>query len=324
MNPEIQVPQLDADQLNRLMQISHTPSDEALSCSKRRGTVRHWCASANRSGQSPWQRTGYWISIPRTTLSGDPVLVGFAELALDFRNYQGQLNQNILTASLFGIIVLLLLTLASSVVFRRAMRPLAQLQQPFEQLAHGSTDFKVKTTGHREIVAIADAVNTTVTALNERDKMLWQLANMDSLTGLVSRHRFSELLEDELTKIGGRSEPTALLFVDLDQFKCVNDTLGHAAGDRFLKETAERLQKGVRKNDIVARFGGDEFTILIPEIKREDAETICQALVKDLRDHHFMEGGQTFSVPCSIGATLFAFQCAFGGRLDGPGRYGLP
>jgi diguanylate cyclase (GGDEF)-like protein len=301
---EIQVPQLDADQISRLMQIGRTASDEAIMLERTgqgmpmvRVSKAIWTESMTEDGLLDFD--------PDATNSADPLLVGYAELALDFRNYQGQLNQNILTASLFGIIVLLLLTLASSVVFRRAMRPLAQLQRPLEQLAHGSTDFKVKTTGHREIVAIADAVNTTVTALNERDKMLWQLANMDSLTGLVSRHRFSELLEEELTKIGRQSEPTALLFVDLDQFKSVNDTLGHAAGDRFLKETAERLQKGVRKDDIVARFGGDEFTILIPEINHKDAETICQAIVKDLRDHHFMEGGQTFSVPCSIGATLF-------------------
>jgi diguanylate cyclase (GGDEF)-like protein len=304
MDSEIQVPRLDASQISHLMQIDHTESNEAIVLEKAvqgmplvRVSKAIWTESLAEDGLLD-------LDLDATN-TGDPILVGYAELALDFRDYQGQLNKNILTASLLGIIVLLLLTLASSIVFRRAMRPLAQLQQPLEQLAHGSTDFKVKTTGHREIVAIADAVNATVTALNERDKMLWQLANMDSLTGLVSRHRFSELLREELTRIGGCSEPTALLFVDLDQFKCVNDTLGHAAGDRFLKETAERLQKGVRKNDVVARFGGDEFTILIPEIKREDADTICQALVKDLREHHFMEGGQTFSVPCSIGVTLF-------------------
>jgi diguanylate cyclase (GGDEF)-like protein len=301
---DISIPRLDADHLDRLMRISHTATDDAIVIEKAekgmplvRVSKPIWTQSLADDGLLDFDL--------ENATTGEPQLVGYAELALDFRNYQGQLNQNILTASLFGIIVLLLLTLASSVVFRRAMRPLAQLQKPLEELAHGSTDFKVKTTGHREIVAIADAVNTTVTALNERDKMLWQLANTDSLTGLISRHRFSELLTEELTRVSSRTEPTALLFVDLDQFKCVNDALGHAAGDRFLKETAERLKIGVRKHDIVARFGGDEFTILIPEIQREEAEAICQALVKDLREHHFMEGGQTFSVPCSIGVTLF-------------------
>jgi diguanylate cyclase (GGDEF)-like protein len=301
---EVQIPQLDTEQLERLMQIDHTATDEAIVIEKAgqgipmvRVSKPIWTESLAEDGMLDFD--------PENAVSGEPVLVGYAELALDFRNYQGQLNQNILTASLFGIIVLLLLTLASSVIFRRAMRPLTQLQKPLQELADGSTDFNVKTTGHREIVAIADAVNTTVTALNERDKMLWQLANMDSLTGLISRHRFSELLAEEVEKVSNRSAPTALLFVDLDQFKCVNDTLGHAAGDRFLAETAERLRLGVRKNDIVARFGGDEFTILIPDIKREEVEAICQALVKDMRDHHFMEAGETFSVPCSIGATLF-------------------
>jgi diguanylate cyclase (GGDEF)-like protein len=232
-------------------------------------------------------------------------LVGYAELGLDFRNYEGQLNQNIVTASLLGVVLLLLLTLVSSTVLRRALMPLSELQTPLQKLAKGSTDFEVESTGHTEIAAIADALNTTVTALNERDKMLWQLANRDSLTGLVSRHRFSEILTEELEEVSEHEGETALLFVDLDQFKYINDTLGHAAGDRFLKQAAARLEAGVRKEDTVSRFGGDEFTILVRDVSRQDVDEISDALVKDMRDDRFIEDGQAFSVPCSIGVTMF-------------------
>lgn len=301
---EVRAPRLSAAYLAELARVNTVPEDDAVLLEELidgvpivRVSKPIWIESLPHDGLLGFD--------PDDIQPGKPILVGFAEIGLDFRDYEGQLNRNIITASLLGIIVLFILTLASSIVFRRALRPLAQLQEPLQKLASGSTDFKVETTGHTEIVAIAEALNATVTALNERDKMLWQLANKDSLTGLSSRHRFSEILVEELENIAKHNRKTALLFVDLDQFKYINDTLGHAAGDRFLKQAAERLESGVRKEDTVSRFGGDEFTILIRDIGKEDLNSICEALVKDMRDHRFMEEGQAFSVPCSIGVTVF-------------------
>jgi len=232
-------------------------------------------------------------------------LVGFVELGLDFRNYQAQLTRNIVLGSLVSVAVLLFLTVASWFIYRRALLPLSQLQRPLEKLAGGETDFSVKTTGHKEILAIANALNTTVSALNERDKKLWQMANHDPLTGLINRHRFSELLDEELERAAADGTKSALLFIDLDQFKYVNDTVGHTAGDRLLKSVADRLKDGVREMDVVSRFGGDEFVVLLSDVSRKDVESVCDELVQGMREYCFVEGGDSFTIPCSIGVTLF-------------------
>ena len=231
-------------------------------------------------------------------------LLGFVELGLDFGDYQTQLTRNIITGSLASVAVLLLLALAGWFLFRRALRPLNELQEPLAKLAKGRTNFSVRPSGHREIVAIANALNTTVTALHERDRKLHRLANHDVLTGLVNRHRFSEVLIEELEVYAVKRRQSALLLIDLDQFKYINDTLGHAAGDRLLVQAAKRLESAVRKNDIVSRFGGDEFTILLTDVTRKEVEPICKALVQDMRDHRFVEDGHSFSIPCSIGVTM--------------------
>jgi diguanylate cyclase (GGDEF)-like protein len=231
-------------------------------------------------------------------------LVGFVELGMDFSAYQAQLSKNITLGSLFGIALLMLLTTASGVFFRRALKPLSALEQPLKDLAKGETDFSVESSGHREIVAITDALNTTVTSLNERDRKLWQLANHDSLTGLMNRHQFGEMLIAEIDKVKRSGNSSALLFVDLDQFKYVNDTVGHAAGDRLLQQAAEYLRHGIRKQDVVSRFGGDEFTILLSDVQEKDVKAVCTSLVQDLRDYHFHDSGHTFNVPCSIGVVM--------------------
>ena len=236
----------------------------------------------------------------------DETLVGYVELGLDFSDYRTQLTRNIVVGTLIGLGILLLLTAASWFIYRRALLPLSQLQHPLRQLADGTTDFSVKTTGHKEIVAIADALNTTVSALNERDKKLWQLANHDPLTGLINRHRFSELLDHELDFIASQSNDSALLFIDLDQFKYVNDTFGHAAGDRLLKLVAEHLTSCVRQEDYISRFGGDEFIVLVSDVEYQHVISICQSLLDKMRGHQFIEGGDSFSIRCSIGITMIS------------------
>ena len=118
----------------------------------------------------------------------EATLIGYVEIGLDFSNYRTQLTKNIMTGALIGAMVILLLTFASYLVYRRALLPLSHLQKPLKELAEGNTTTSVETSGHKEIVAIADALNTTVTALNERDRRLWQLANHDPPTGLMNRH----------------------------------------------------------------------------------------------------------------------------------------
>jgi diguanylate cyclase (GGDEF)-like protein len=234
----------------------------------------------------------------------ETTLIGFVELGLNSSAYGEELARTIRSGTLWGTLLLVLLTVASWLVYRRALLPLSHLQAPLKKLAKGHTDFTVETAGHTEIVAIADALNTTVTALNERDKKLWHLANHDSLTGLVNRHRFAEILNNELARLEDTDNTSALLFIDLDQFKYVNDTVGHAAGDRLLQDVAERLTNGVRQSDTVSRFGGDEFVVLLSDVNEKQVKDICEDLIRNASEHHFIENEESFTVRCSIGITM--------------------
>jgi len=100
----------------------------------------------------------------------------------------------------------------------------------------------------------------------QKDREIWHLANIDPLTGLFNRAAFITRLRSEIRRSARDDYSLILLFLDLDGFKEINDTMGHAAGDRYLKVIADRLLNGVRSNDLVARLGGDEFVILLTEV----------------------------------------------------------
>ncbi len=234
----------------------------------------------------------------------DETLVGYVELGLDFSSYQTYLVRSTLMAALIGGGLLFLLTGASWLIYRRALRPLSALQAPLKRLARGQTEVSLAASGHREIVAIANALNTTASARDEHAKELARLAHDDALTGLLNRRRFSELLQREVELAAESGRSSALLLVDLDQFKYVNESVGHAVGDGLLKLVAERLVASVKPQDIVARFGGDEFALLLTDVNKKEAETRCAELVRRVQDEPFVEGGHSFNVRCGIGVAM--------------------
>lgn len=236
--------------------------------------------------------------------SDEVELLGFVEMGLDFSRYQSRLMSGIAIGSLVLAVALLLLALIGRLHLKGALKPLSDLEIPLARLAAGETEFQVGSTGHKEIVAINNALQTTICALNERDKMLRRLADYDPLTGLPNRRYFAQGLADEIARVRQSGRTSALLFIDLDQFKYVNDTLGHAAGDRVLVQAACSLKGNLRENDLIARFGGDEFTVVLREISRENAVQLIEDLMKIMQDIHFVEDGQSLSVLCSIGVTM--------------------
>jgi diguanylate cyclase (GGDEF)-like protein len=134
----------------------------------------------------------------------------------------------------------------------------------------------------------------------ELQEQLVHEAYHDSLTGLTSRALFRERLA-EAHALSARHEDVAVLFLDLDGFKEVNDSLGHAAGDQLLVQVAERLRHAVRDGDTVARFGGDEFAVLIASIIAvADAETVAHRVIAAL-DEPFDIGGRILHIGASIG-----------------------
>ena len=136
-----------------------------------------------------------------------------------------------------------------------------------------------------------------------RDRLLHE-ATHDSLTGLRNRAAFDRQLR-ELTAGSDRKARHALLYLDLDQFKLINDTRGHETGDRLLVELTKRLRALVRKPDVIARLGGDEFGVLVVDAHERTVMLLAEELRRAVLDYRFKERELTFSVGVSIGVTLF-------------------
>lgn len=138
----------------------------------------------------------------------------------------------------------------------------------------------------------------------ETQAQMEKLAFYDPLTGLENRRLFRDRLEQGLKHVKRSKKSMAVLFLDLDQFKRINDTLGHDAGDELLCIVAQRLRECVREEDIVARLGGDEFTILLADIKSsEDAGLVARKILRSLLEPITLSS-QEVTVSCSIGITV--------------------
>lgn len=153
-------------------------------------------------------------------------------------------------------------------------------------------------------------VFSDITRLKNNEKNLSHLAHHDTLTGLPNRLLFSARLEHSL-QIARRNEfNVGLLFLDLDRFKFVNDSLGHMLGDELLKEVARRLRSCVRAEDTVARLGGDEFTILLSEIHNEEEIALLAKKILGIIMQPIDVGGRSLVVSTSIGISVFPRDAA--------------
>jgi len=153
-----------------------------------------------------------------------------------------------------------------------------------------------------------NAILGTLIDISERkqaEEKVLHLAYHDPLTGLPNRMLFNDRAEQAMAMARRENEVLALLFIDLDRFKAINDTLGHDAGDRLLCEVAGRLRECVRESDTVSRFGGDEFNLLLTQVRNEsDTELIAHKILRALRVPIHIEGHELHGT-VSIGIALF-------------------
>jgi diguanylate cyclase (GGDEF)-like protein/PAS domain S-box-containing protein len=186
---------------------------------------------------------------------------------------------------------------------------------------------------HDECVIVRDATGRPVhrqgylldiTQRKEAEERLGHLAYHDSLTGLPNRDLFSEHLEVALARVAGHGQGVAVLYVDLDDFKLVNDSLGHSAGDELLIEVAHRLRGAVRSGDIVARQGGDEFLILVADldvamaVPGTDIADIARSVAENLRSAlsaPFDLAGTEVYCSGSVGISLYPVDAVDGESL---------
>ncbi len=147
------------------------------------------------------------------------------------------------------------------------------------------------------------------------ESQLVHLANHDPLTSLFNRRRFNEEVERQLASSRRYGVRGALLFMDLDQFKDVNDSRGHRAGDELLTSLARLLRERLRETDIIARLGGDEFAILLPHTSAEEAMTVAAEVLDAIRGYLFITGGSPLRITASIGVALFPDHSTDAGEL---------
>ena len=147
--------------------------------------------------------------------------------------------------------------------------------------------------------------HTDITERKTSEVLIWHQAHFDHLTGLPNRNMLRDRLEQEINKNQRDSQPLALLFIDLDHFKEVNDTFGHDSGDLLLVQAARRIKACLRDSDTVARMGGDEFTVILSDITdKAHMEHILQGILQSLAEM-FQLGHEQVYVSASIGITLY-------------------
>lgn len=135
---------------------------------------------------------------------------------------------------------------------------------------------------------------------------LAELATLDPLTGLYNRREMTRLLEEEIARASRYRRELALLWIDFDHFKVINDSFGHAAGDAVLRNVSERMRTGIRSVDVIGRFGGEEFVILLPEMGVEDALETAERLRLLVGGRPVpLETGDAATLTISIGVAVF-------------------
>jgi diguanylate cyclase (GGDEF)-like protein len=182
-------------------------------------------------------------------------------------------------------------------------------------LETGADDYIVKPVDPVELVArvrVGLRLNRALTELAAKNEILEKLALTDPLTGLANRRAFEEALGAELARAARHGRPASLVYVDLDHFKAVNDTHGHACGDEVLQGFARVLRRSCRRGDLPARVGGEEFAVLLPGTGRVPATLVAERIRRTTEAHPL---GRAADVPVTVSVGLTSTE----GRPSLPG-----
>jgi diguanylate cyclase (GGDEF)-like protein len=240
--------------------------------------------------------------------------------ALDESDKQTQRRYYTVVLSIF-VLMFAIVAVMSALLISRVLRPLGKMQQAVRAVANGDISVRSATGTADEFGELSqafdkmavDLVRTLREEIAERKQMEEQVREMafsDPLTGLPNRRMLVDRLEQAMVTACRHGHQDALLFIDLDNFKSINDTLGHDKGDAVLREIAARLTRCVREGDTVARLGGDEFVVLLqafggmPQEVAKQVQVVAEKILNVLGQNYDLDGhGQHSSA--SIGVTLF-------------------
>ncbi len=241
-------------------------------------------------------------------------------LSIEVLNDIHELNSRLsdtryLVMSLAALVTSIAVFIAFVVFEKTTLRPLKALSQSVRQVREDRTHLSqpVSVKGNREIRRLASDFNAMAGELNELYTTLERMAYTDSLTELPNRSLFNDRLE-QATRLGERlNTKLALFMMDLNRFKDINDSLGHAVGDELLREVGLRFKRILRKSDtvgllsegMIARLGGDEFAAILPTVRNIGDASVVALKLKSAIDPPMIISGHALSVGVSIGIALF-------------------
>jgi len=219
---------------------------------------------------------------------------------------QSRLHLGWLVAAAGAVLLALMIALAAA---RSPAKGLAEIHTALSRIGEGNLDSRCDVDGPSEVKAIARAVNQMATKLEgfvselgaersaleqqvsgrtreleQANRLLMDIANRDALTGLANRRRLEMELERNISFSKRTGQPLAVIMMDLDKFKICNDTAGHLVGDNILRAVASTLRSRVRVTDLVVRWGGDEFCILVPATQPQGAIAAAESLVDAVKE----------------------------------------
>ncbi|HEX5393441.1 MAG TPA: GGDEF domain-containing protein [Rhodocyclaceae bacterium] len=215
-----------------------------------------------------------------------------------------------------GLATMVIIGLLVYFAMRYLLRPLSLASQQVRDMAEGRQPLRpLVVVRPDEVGDLTAGFNYLLAKLQEREASLARLAHQDPLTGLPNRAAFLERLEQTMALARRQQSRAALLFIDLDRFKPVNDAHGHEAGDQVLQEVALRLRSSVRQTDLVGRLGGDEFLVLLSDVDSSESVTRIAQKCIDAMATPFHLGELTFSIGASVGIAIFPDHGRSGAEL---------
>lgn len=259
------------------------------------------------------------LGTPEVAKSLEPVVVGWVYVEIDTSGHEAEWHTTQIATIALALATLLMTAVLAVRLARSVGEPVARLVEAVQRMAGGDLEVQVADQANSEelralqlgfnsmALSIAEAHKTLQVRIDEATARLAHQALHDPLTSLPNRRAFEQVLEDTVAASRRAGDCGALCFIDLDYFKAVNDTAGHAAGDALLQAVADLIRKRLRAEDFVCRIGGDEFALILRGCSPSDARRIAEGVCEAVANLDFEWEGRSFRIGASIGfATIDA------------------